>query len=180
MITEYYKRSYQMGVFGDQELALAVGIIRRAFAPVAARFGLTQENCPGNGAFITEERLRRSLSGKARLFAVYHAGIAAGCIIAKRKDREAWYLEKAAVLPEFRRRGLGSALLDAAQAYIMEEGGLRIRIGIIAANDELRLWYEKAGFLVTGLKDFPTLPFTVCYMKKTLGQKGPVDRVRAC
>jgi len=150
------------------EIATAVRVIRAAFAPVARRFCLTHENCPGNGAFLTEERLKRILARDARLFALYVGEEATGYVIAKRKDAEIWYLEKLGVLPEYTRRGFGSLLMEHAQAHIRKEGGRRIHIGIIGLYGELQQWYEKRGFYVTGIKEFSTLPFPVCYMEKYL------------
>jgi hypothetical protein len=32
----------------------------------------------------------------------------------------------------------------------------------------LKQWYQRQGFIVTEIKRFPHLPFTVCLMEKTL------------
>lgn len=153
---------------GDPDLPTAVAVIRRAFTTVAAEYRLTPDNCSGNGAFITEARLRHSLRGEARLFGLIADDTLVGCIIAKKGKREMWYLEKAAVLPECRQRGYGRQLLGHAEHYIKEMGGKYVRIGIIGSNDALRRWYEKSGFTVTEYKEFTTLPFPVCYMEKRL------------
>lgn len=162
----------------------AAEVIRRSFATVASRFSLTRENCPGNGAFITAERLKGIIEAGARLFCAFVksdapaegaascgaplCGPLAGCVLAKKKNEEIWRLEKIAVLPDYRRQGCGSALLAHAEAYIKEQGGSKISISIIARHDELRRWYEKAGFGVTGCKTFASVPFTVCCMEKSL------------
>lgn len=59
---------------------------------------------------------------------------------------ETWIIENVATLPEFRRRGLVSQLVDA----MMERGrarGARISdIGVFIGNDRAQLAYEKAGY----------------------------------
>ena len=152
----------------ELEIATAVGVIRAAFAPVAQRFCLTHENCSGNGAFLTEERLKRILARDAHLFALYVGKEVTGCVIAKRKDAQIWYLEKLGVLPEYTRRGFGNLLVEHAQAHIWREGGRRIHIGIIGLHEELKKWYEKRGFQITSIREVGTLPFPVCYMEKSL------------
>lgn len=160
--------NYQIETWGRERLPAAVEIIRRSFASVASQFGLTYENCPGNGAFITEERLRNTLKRNARLFILNLAVEAAGCIIAKRKNAEIWYVEKLAVLPQHRRQGYGRALLNHAEAYIWNEGGRQILIGIISTHNKLLRWYENAGYAASETREFASLPFSVLYLTKAL------------
>lgn len=102
------------------------------------------------------------------MFGLYTDVGMAGFITAKRKNETDWYLEKAAVLPEYRHRGFGSRLLRHAEEYILAQEGSRICIGIIAANARLKKWYVSHGFRETMTRSFASLPFLVCYMEKRL------------
>ncbi len=58
----------------------------------------------------------------------------------------AWIVENVATLPEFRRRGLVSALMDAMLERAVSRGARLADIGIFIGNDPAQLAYEKAGF----------------------------------
>jgi len=78
------RKAALIAVFSIRELefadaALFADIIRRSFADVAQRFGLTQENCPGNGAFLQDKALQKAIQRDERFFGLYAAGVAVGC-----------------------------------------------------------------------------------------------------
>ena len=50
------------------------------------------------------------------------------------------------VLPAFRRRGLGRALLQRAEDHARDHGATTLRLGVLAANDRARQLYTNAGF----------------------------------
>jgi ribosomal protein S18 acetylase RimI-like enzyme len=58
----------------------------------------------------------------------------------------AWIVENAATLPEFRRMGLVSRLLDAVLERGRSRGANLADIGVLISNDPAQLAYEKAGF----------------------------------
>jgi ribosomal protein S18 acetylase RimI-like enzyme len=49
------------------------------------------------------------------------------------------------VLPEFRGRGIGSALMDAVESRLKEMGIADMAIGVIATNNEAIPFYERRG-----------------------------------
>ncbi len=63
---------------------------------------------------------------------------------------------------------MGECLLKHATRVAKSLGAARLEIGIIADDTELRDWYRKRGFDVTGARRFPHLPFEVTFMVKTL------------
>lgn len=149
---------------GPEDLESSACLIRRAFATVATDFGLTRENCPGNGAFLETEKLRRDFARGIRMFGLFADQEQAGFVAVKPRDESVWYLEKLAVAPEWRHQGFGAALLLHAIADIRAQGGKSISIGIIADNLRLMRWYERFGFQSAGTKSFVSLPFLVLYM----------------
>jgi GNAT superfamily N-acetyltransferase len=50
------------------------------------------------------------------------------------------------VLERFRRRGLGTALLNAAQQHARLQGARELRIGVLSANHAARQLYGRVGF----------------------------------
>ena len=50
------------------------------------------------------------------------------------------------VAPQYRRRGVGRALVTAGMAWLGERGAKPIVVDVLAANDEARRLYERFGF----------------------------------
>ena len=77
-------------------------------------------------------------------------GEAAGCAIWQRRfstfrGRETVYLEDLSVLPRFRSRGVGHALLKAMAKLALARGTTRLHWLMMAWNDEARRFYLAAG-----------------------------------
>lgn len=144
---------------GDTELAVCVAPIRAAFAVAAADLGLSAATCPSHPAFLTLDRLRRAHARGGRMFAVRAGDAVLGCC--ELATAEGFKLERLAVLPEQRRRGLGAALLAHAKAAAKAAGGVRLEAAIVADNRALKDWYLARGFRDGGERRFDHLPFAV-------------------
>ena len=114
--------------------------------------------------------MEEALDKGATYFIMESGGEPAGCAALERASDQVCYLERLAVLPEFRRQGLGVALVEHALALAAAWGAGRVEIGIIAEQKDLAAWYEKLGFIPTGTKKFDHLPFTVGFMYYNLGR----------
>lgn len=150
------------------DVAAGAQVIRQAFWTVAEAFGLTEENCPTNGAFLRDEALAGELDRGTALYGLFDAGGMAGFVALKRKDDVVFYLEKLAVLPERRGRGYGAALVGYAAEAARKAGGGMLSIGVMYENRRLVRWYERNGFARTGTRTFGHLPFVVCCMVRSL------------
>ena len=60
--------------------------------------------------------------------------------------RDCAHVSDLVVLPRFRRRGIGRALLARGEAYARERGAERLRIGVLARNEGARRLYLDSGF----------------------------------
>ena len=149
----------------ENELAAAAAVIRRGFGTVAEDFGLTDENCPGNGAFMTTELLVSESKKGKQMYGCYSGDIMVGFMQIEKKDESVYMLEKLAVLPEYRHSGFGGSLLSFARDEVKEMGGSKISIGIIEKNTVLKNWYASYGFRHTGTKKFDHLPFVSGFME---------------
>jgi len=147
------------------DVPVCAEIIRRSFATVAEEFGLTRENAATNGAFLDDARVREEYERGFVMFGLLNEGTQIGFTELEPNDGVTYYLEKLAVLPEHRHRGGGKLLMDHAVAFVRASGGKAISIGIIHENTRLVHWYEAYGFVATGTKAFPHLPFTVGFMR---------------
>lgn len=152
------------------DIDICAEVIRRSFLTVARDFGLTQENCPTNGAFIQPSRLLSDRQKGAFMYKLVEDNTIIGFMSLVPKDACAVELEKLAVLPEYRHGGYGKILLQYAREKSLSLGFRKITIGIIEENTRLKKWYSDFGFIHTGTKNFPHLPFTVGFMELILDE----------
>ena len=108
---------------------------------------------PGTGAIAT--RLA-ALLGDQTTFALIAAlpgsGEIAGIALVTLRTN-VWYqgwvglLDELYVVPEHRNRGLGTALLRAAEAEILARGGEVLEIGVDGEDVDAQRFYERAGYV---------------------------------
>ncbi|MGI6004905.1 MAG: GNAT family N-acetyltransferase [Christensenellales bacterium] len=147
------------------DLAGCAEVIRAGFATVAEAFGLTEENCPTNGAFIRLEHLQAHRLRGDLMYGLSRGGRMIGFMQLEKQDERTWELEKLTVLPQVRRRGYGKILLDFAKEQVIALGGSVLTVGIIEENTWLKNWYLRHGFIHTGTRSFDHLPFVVGFMR---------------
>lgn len=108
-----------------------------------------------------------------RFFAATDATGVVGCVALRQSARPGvCYLERLAVLPARRHRGIGRRLLERVATAARAQGARELSIGIIDDEVVLKRWYEALGFHVVGTKRLPHLPFTVCYLARQLRAEG--------
>ena len=142
-------------------------VIRESFITVANDFNLTRENAPTNPAFIEGDTLNKMYEKNISMFTVYKSDVQIG-FVAIESGLTPYYMEKLAILPEYRHKGYGIKVMDFVMRFVKSRGGKRVSIGIINENTVLKNWYISYGFRETGTKTYPHLPFTVCFMEKEL------------
>jgi ribosomal protein S18 acetylase RimI-like enzyme len=154
----------------EKEITTCVEVICRSFQTVAAEFGITRENAPTNPAFMTLERIQGAAAKGAVFFGAFPGKVMEGCVAVEpsHDDPRIFYIERLAVLPESRHKGLGRMLMSHAEAFIKERGGATASIGLMNENTALKNWYLSLGFMETRIQKFPHMPFTVCFMEKRL------------
>lgn len=149
----------------DGDLEECAEVLRQGFSTVAKDFGLTMDNCPTNGAFIKTERLIADKDKGNYMFGLYSNHKLAGFMQLEQKSDGLFFLEKLAILPDYRHNGYGKILLDFAKVKVREMKGTTISISIIEENTVLKNWYSSYGFIHTGTRKFEHLPFTVGFME---------------
>jgi diamine N-acetyltransferase len=152
----------------ENEIDKLVEVIKVSFITVANEFNITKNNTPTNPAFITSRDIKNLFKKGLIFLGLYLNNELIGCVAVEDTSSELYYIEKLAVLPEFRHKGYGKKLMNSAFEVVKKNGGTRISVGIINENKTIKKWYKILGFKETGLKNFPHLPFTVCFMEKEL------------
>ena len=143
-------------------------LVSDSFRPVAARFGLTPANCPTHPSFCTPEWIRADVR-KGKSYYILSAGkVPCGCVAIEQPQPEVCYLQRLAVLPEFRRQGHGRALVEHVLAEAARRQAARVELAMIADHHELKAWYEKVGFTTMRTERFSHLPFTVAFLARAL------------
>jgi len=180
---------YAITEASEGDAGLLAALIRESFATVAERFALTPESSPTHPSNCQPEWIRTAFAKGVKFYLLRTSGQPEGCVALERVDDDKCYMERLAVPPAFRRKGFGEALVDHIVATAREMGLRAIEIGTIAAQAELRAWYERQGFVATSTRHFESLPFDVTFMRKELteepaqsaesNQPGEGD-VRAC
>lgn len=144
-------------------LSECLEVIHKSFAPVAEEFHLTETNCPTHTSFIKLERLIFEASNGIDMYSLYDGEQMIGFVGLDKRESEI-VIEHLCVLPERQGQGLGTRLMEFALQKSAEMGYRKVSLGIIDADDKLKRFYERLGFTEDCKRDFPHLPFTVCYM----------------
>jgi ribosomal protein S18 acetylase RimI-like enzyme len=155
------------GINSRRDLENSVKVIRDSFKTVALEFGLNEGNCPTHPSLITLDKLLE-LKSKAKLLGLFLNKIQVGFVAIEKADDRVYYLDKLAVLPEYRHNGYGRKLVGFVSSYVEKHKGERVSLGMIDDSMVLKDWYKELGFRETGKKNFEHLPFTVCFMEKSL------------
>jgi ribosomal protein S18 acetylase RimI-like enzyme len=88
-----------------------------------------------------------SLRDYVRGYVWEEAGQPIGIILLHRRGRtDTWHIARAAVLPGYRRQGIGRSLVQAGLDYIRDRGGKTVLLGVVTGNLPARRLYEQVGF----------------------------------
>jgi GNAT superfamily N-acetyltransferase len=151
-----------------KEVSVLSGMISKSFRDVAQRFNLTPQNCPKHPSNCTDDWITSDIErGVTYYFLEYNRSLV-GCVALEKANPEQFYLERLCVLPEYRRKGFGKALVEYIFNQAKSMGAKQIGIGIISKQAELKSWYQKIGFVEKEIKEFSHLPFEVSFMEYKL------------
>ena len=154
----------------EKDIDACVNVIRASFQTVADEFGFTKENAPRYTAFATDDRrIRWQMLGEQRpMYAYFEGDILVGFYSLALQDENACELNNLCVVPAWRHKGIGEALLSDAFEKAGVFGCTKMNIGIVEENQILRKWYEDFGFIHLGCKKYDFFPFTCGHMTKEL------------
>jgi N-acetylglutamate synthase-like GNAT family acetyltransferase len=153
------------------DVVAITNLIRVAFTDVAQRFQLTPKNCPKHPSNCEPGWIETAMEKGVVFYLLEDGGTLVGCGALEQPEKPGTcYLERLAVLPQYRHQGLGKRLVEHIEAEAKTRNLQRVEIGIIAEQEDLSTWYGGMGFVVTGEKEFEHLPFRVAFMAKNLSE----------
>jgi ribosomal protein S18 acetylase RimI-like enzyme len=100
-----------------------VKVIRNSFITVANHFNLTKENAPTNPAFIEIDALNKMYEKNIDMFIVLENDVYIGFVAIEKANNEIYYMEKLAILPEYRHKGYGKKVMDFVVNYVKCKDG---------------------------------------------------------
>lgn len=166
----YEKNCMEIRQATINDVKLLSGIVRKSYLDVASRFELSKGNCPKHPSNCQDEWIEHDFVRGVVYYILFNNGLPIGCAALEQADSDICYLERLCVLPQHRQHGYGKELVS----YIFKKAAaLNARImsiGIIADQIELKVWYERFGFVEEQTKTFPHLPFKVTIMKAIVNE----------
>jgi ribosomal protein S18 acetylase RimI-like enzyme len=152
----------------QDDFVVLAKLLNKAFGTVAKEFGLTKKNASTNSAFIKSDELKAQLTENREFYLYRDKDKIVGFVAIEKSlnEQDTFYIEKLAVTPNYRHRGIGRILIDFASKRITELGGKRISIALINSNIVLKNWYLQQGYVECSIKKYEHLPFEVCFMEK--------------
>jgi AhpD family alkylhydroperoxidase len=168
-VIDYYKENFKIKEIADDKyLSECHEVIKSSFKTVADELNLTKDNCPTHPSFIGIDKLVELKNKNVKFFGLFIAEKIIGFAALEKADESTYYLEKLSVIPDFRHYGYGRKIMDYIFDYTKKMGGKIISIGIINEHTILKKWYSDYGFKETLIKEFPHLPFKVCFMERSV------------
>ena len=116
----------------------------------------TPQNCPKHPSNCTPDWVEKDVNRGVSYYCLDLDDKTIGCAAFEKASPEEGYLERLAVLPEYRYRGLGKALIRHVFDVARTTGIRRMGIGIISEQQDLKQWYERMGFVEQEIKTFST------------------------
>jgi GNAT superfamily N-acetyltransferase len=137
----------------DEDVPGIVTLMNRAYRSTGAAGWSTQEPYL-SGDRITEDVLRSDLAAKPHASLLKwedpEGGALLGCVWIEPLSDSVWYLGSLATDPTLQNSGLGKTLLSAAEQWVRERGGKRIRMTVVSIREALIAWYLRRGYHKTG------------------------------
>jgi len=160
----------------EDNIGTLVTLLRSSFSNIAKKFGLTIENCPKNLAFCTKERVKGDLDRGLKYYILEKDSQPYGCVAIEKASPDVCYLQRLAILPQYRRKGYGKKLVNHIFEQARKNGANKLEIGIIAEDTKLTNWYGKFGFVMKGTKKFDHLPFIVAFMSAEIDDVNKMEK----
>lgn len=153
-----------------EDIPECVDVIRTGFLTVGKEFDITPENAPRFTAYATDEaKVNFWMDEQKRpMYGYFKNGKMVGYYNLAFPSENECELGSLCVLPEYRHKGIGEALLKDSLTRAKALGLSKMNLSIVEENTVLRRWYEDHGFTHIGTKKYDFFPFTCGYLEKNL------------
>lgn len=131
-------------------------LINSAYRGESSKKGWTTEANILEGKRTTEDELIEIIQDQKNTILKYSDNNEIiGCVLLKKNDSNL-YLGMLTVSPELQNSGIGKKLMQQAEIFAVDSGLPKIIMTVISVRVELILWYERNGYIDTGLREpFP-------------------------
>jgi ribosomal protein S18 acetylase RimI-like enzyme len=139
------------------DIPALLALIENAYRGDGARRGWTHEADLLDGQRTDLDALSEIIADPAQCMLLAEAdGALVGCVLVAEQGEDVAYLGMLTVDPALQNSGLGRALIEAAERHARALGARVVEMSVIRQRPELIAWYERRGYLLTGLeKPFP-------------------------
>jgi GNAT superfamily N-acetyltransferase len=135
-----------------RDIETMVSLLDELFTQQEGAENSTEAHRAALSLFLQEPRTRSIFIAEANGFIVGMA--TAQIVVSTPSGGYSILLENLYVVPSFRRRGVGSKLLERTVAWGFEHGAHRVQLVTAAANTKASLFYRHAGLLKSPLTSF--------------------------
>ncbi len=143
----------------DRDVPSVVALMNEAYRSSGASAAWSTETAYISGDRTTEVLLRADLLARPQAsllkWVVPADGQMLGSVWLEPVGHDVWYLGSLAIRPDRQQSGLGTTLLSAAERWVLERGGVCVRMRVVNVREALIAWYLRRGYRLTG----KTAPF---------------------
>lgn len=147
---------------------ILANIISKSNKEIALMFGLNEGNTPKHPSLCTKDWIDCDFQRGEIYFILEVNDVPVGCVAYEQPDGSTSYLNRLAVLPDYRNKGFGAKLVKYHEKHSKQAGVHKISIGIINKHALLKKWYINLGFKENEVKTLHHLPFDVCMLSKRI------------
>ena len=134
------------------ELPNCLNVIHKSYEYRDKKMNLNKDE--HRHTYLTLEELNKMYFDSIQMFGYYKENVLIAFLSLKINECDI-KIKDIVVLPEYQNKGIGKELLDFVKLYAKENKKTKIKLGFIYNNTELKMWYEKNGFILTEIKEYP-------------------------
>ena len=135
------------------ELKKSLEIIIRTYKDRDEKMNLSKENNHRHSN-MTYDELKERLDNGIKMYGYYNEEKIIAYLSLEEKEDEI-KIRDIVVLPEYQNKGIGRILLDWSKEKTIKSNKSKLILCFIYDNKKLKEWYEKYGFKVTEILEFP-------------------------
>lgn len=136
------------------ELKKCLEIIIKTYKDRDEKLKLSKENNMRHSA-MTFEQLKEMNDARIKMYGYYKEEKIIAFISLEHRAKEL-KIKDIVVLPEYQSSGIGTELLNFAKEQAIKNNKSKIILGMIYANEKIRIWYEKYGFKIKEIITYPS------------------------
>lgn len=106
-------------------------------------------------SYLSFDELKSMYDKSIKMYGYYDNNIQVGFVSFDIRENNI-KIKDIVVLPNYQNKGIGTILLDFVKDIAIKENKQKLVLGMIDANEKLKNWYLKYGFVITEVVTYPT------------------------